>query len=319
MSTFSRRAVLARLGMLLLVQPVAAQDTLKIVYPYAAGGSGDAVARMFAEHLQKTLARPVVVENKTGAGGRIGAQAVKDAPPDGSVLLFAAVGQMTSQPHLVTNLGYDPFADFAPISEVVRSDISLAVSSQIPVRSVPELVAWLKANPDQAVFGSPGAGTTAHFVGTEFARAFGLPLRHVAYRGTPAALPDLLAGRVPVYSAMGAELLEQHRAGTIRIIATGDAVRSPLLPDVPTLKESGIAIEAPAGFAFCAPARVPPQVAQRLENAVKQAAKAAEVGARIQALGFHPTGTGAGDLRRAQRAQFDHWAVAVKAAGYKAE
>ena len=218
MSTLSRRILLAGLSALaVLPQPAHAQETpLKIVYPFPAGGSGDAIARMIAEHLQKSLGRAVIVENKTGAGGRIGAQSVRDAPPDGATLLLAAAAQFTLQPHVLTNLGYDPFADFVPVARIVKFDQVFVVNGQVPARSIKELAAWLKANPDQAAFGSPGAGTGAHFVALEFGRTFGIAVRHVPYRGTPAALPDLLAGRLPMYGASIAELIEHHRSGGIR-------------------------------------------------------------------------------------------------------
>ena len=289
------------------------------MYPFAAGGSGDAIARMVGDHLQKSLAKPVIVENKTGAGGRIGAQAVKEAPPDGGTLLFAAGAQFTLQPHVLANLGYDPVVDFVPISRVVKFNLALVVSGKVPVQSINELTAWLRSNPDQAVFGSPGAGTGAHFAAMEFGRTFDIALRHVPYRGTPAALPDVLAGRVPLYIAASAELMEHHRNGGIRILATGGEARSPFTPDIPTLKESGVAIEAPGWFAFYAPARTPTQVVERLEKEITMAARSSELRARMQALGFQPTDTTAQDLSRVQRLEFDAWAAVIKSSGFKPE
>ena len=235
MKRLSRCVALASLACLsLLHEPVVAQDqTLKIVYPFSAGGSGDAIARVIAGHLQKSLGRPVIVENKTGAGGRIGAQAVKESPPDGATLLLAAGPQFTLQPHVLANLGYDPFADFVPIARIAKFDLAVAVSGKIPPRSIKDLAAWLRANPDQAVFGSPGAGTAAHFAAMTLTRTFDLSARHVFYRGTPAALPDLLEGRVPIYIASSAELLEHDKSGGIRILATTGAERSSFSPDSP--------------------------------------------------------------------------------------
>jgi tripartite-type tricarboxylate transporter receptor subunit TctC len=320
MRTFSRRAVLAGFAPLIALSSLKAQEqTVRIVYPFAAGGSGDAVARMVAEHLQTSLRRQVIVENRSGAAGRIGAQVVRDAPPDGTVLLLAAGAQLTLQPHLFSNLGYTPFADFTPISQVVTFDQALVVSKQVPVQSIKDLVAWFKANPDQAVYGSPGAGTGPHFIAMEFGRVFDLNLRHVPYRGTPAALPDVLAGRVPMYIASSAELIEHHKSGGIRIVAMAGSARSPLLPDVPLLKESGVHIEAPGWFAFYAPARTPREVVERLERDIAAAIYVPETRARILAMGFQPTGTSADELKRIQRVEFDRWALVVKASGYKAE
>ena len=172
MHTVSRRAALAGLAFFALWPgPAGAQEqTLKIVFPFAAGSSTDAVARMLADHMQKSLGRAVIVENRPGAGGRIGLRAVKEAAPDGATLLFAPGGLFTILPHVYPNLGYDPLVDLLPITQVVRNDLALAVSGKLPVRSLPELVAWLKANPEQATFGSPGAGGAPHFLGVELGR-----------------------------------------------------------------------------------------------------------------------------------------------------
>jgi|SRR3954471_1411468 len=295
----------------------AAEQTLKIVFPFSAGGSADAVARLVAEHLQNSLGRPVIVENKVGASGRIGALAVKDAPPDGSTLLFAGSSQLTLQPHLYPDLGYDPAADFVPISQLVRFDQALAISSHVPARSVNELVVWLKANPDKAICGSPGAGTFPHFAGIEFGRFIGVDLRHIPYRGTPAALPDLLSGRIAVYIASPAELIELHKSGSIRILATTGNSRSIILPDVPTLKESGIDVEVPGWFAFYAPARTPAELIERLQNEIIAIIRLPSVHAKILAIGFEPTATTSAELKKVQLAEFARWGPIVKASGYK--
>ena len=222
MHTLSRRAVWAGLALAALWPgPASAQEqTLKIVFPYSAGSSADSVARMLADHMQKSLGRPVIVENRTGAGGRVGARAVKEAAPDGATLLFSNAGLVTILPHVYANLGYDPLVDLLPVTQVVKFDLALVVSGKLPVRSVPELVAWLKANPDQATFGSPAVGSAVHFAGIELGRLTKLDLRHVPYKGTPAAVPDLMTGRLPMYIASVAEFIEHHKAGSIRILAT---------------------------------------------------------------------------------------------------
>jgi len=321
MSIMTRRLMLASLAAC-VAKPVFAQgpqQTLKIVFSYPPGGSADAVVRTVAEQLQQSLGRPVIVENKTGAGGRIGAQAVKDAPADGSTLLFAAAAQFTLQPHVLANLGYDPFTDFLPVSRIIKFDQALVVSSQVPARSIGELAAWLKANPDQAAFGSPGAGTGAHFAGLAFGRTFGMAMRHVPYRGTPAALPDLIAGRLPVYLASTAELVEHHKSGGLRILATAGGERLATLPDIPTLKESGVNIEAPGWFAFYAASGTPKAMADRLEQEIAAAAAMPAVRTKIEALGFQATDPSSHNLTRVQRAEFDAWADVVKVAGFKPE
>src|SRR5262245_15197720 len=293
MRTLSRRAALVGLAFFpLWPGPAGAQEqTLKIVYPFSAGSSGDAVARMLVEHLQKSLGRIVIVENRTGAGGRIAVRAVKEAAPDGTTLLFGPGGLVALHPHVYSKLGYDPLVALLPITKVVTSDVALVVSGKLPVRSLSELVAWLKSNPDQATFGSPAAGTGVHFAGLEFGRLAKLDLRHVAYKGTAPAIPDLLTGRLPMYFSAAAEFAEHHKAGTIRILAIAAASRSSILPSVPTLRESGFDIQAPGWFAVWAPAGTPANVAERLRAGIIDALNDAEIRARIEALGYEITGT----------------------------
>jgi len=321
MQTHSRRAVLTGIAALLVSsRPGTAQEQrLRIVFPFSAGGAADGIARLIAENLRIRLGRAVIVENIVGAGGRIGARAVKDAQPDGSTLLFASFSQMTLQPHIYYDLGYEPFDDFVPISQTVRSEIAFAVSSQSTAHSTKELIAWFKANPADALYGSPGVGTGPHFAGIEFGRLSGLDLRHAAYKGTPSALPDLLAGRLPLYIALTSELIEQHKSGAIRILAIAAAARSPFLPDVPTLKESGIDINGPGWFAFYAPARTPTDVVERLEKEIVATMLAPDTRTKILTMGFQPTGTTSSELKKLQREDFERWGILVKASGFKAE
>jgi tripartite-type tricarboxylate transporter receptor subunit TctC len=248
---------------------------------------------MIADHVQKSLGRAVIVENRTGAGGRIGLRAVKEAALDGATLLFGNAGLVTLHPHVYANLGYDPLVDLLPITQVVKADLALAVSGKLPVGSLPELVAWLKMNPHQATFGAPAAGTNVHLAGMEIGRLAKLDLRHVPYKGTPAAFPDLLTGRLPMHMTSLAELAEHHNAGSIRILATLGASRSRFLPDVPTLRESGFDIEASGWFAMWAPAGTPANVAERLRAAIIDALCNAEIRSRIETLGFEIAGTAA--------------------------
>lgn len=317
--TTSRRAVLAGASVLTLLSATGwTQEALKIVYPFPAGNAGDAVARLIADRMQRDLHKAAIVENKPGAGGRIGARAVKDAAADGSVLLFAVSSQLTLQPHLFSEVGYDPFTDFAPVSQVMGFDQAVAVPASSPIRSIHELVAWCKANPEQAIFGSPGNGTGPHVVALEFSRLFQLKLQHVAYRGTAAALPDLLTGRIPAHFAASAELIEHHASGALRILATGGTQRSPLLPGVPTFRESGADIDATGWYGLYVPARTPAEAVKSLEKEIVAIVHDPQISARIQAMGFRPTGTTAEELRQIQRAESDHWAGVVTASGLKA-
>jgi tripartite-type tricarboxylate transporter receptor subunit TctC len=321
MQTHSRRAVLAGFTALALSSrsAIAGEQPLKIVFPFSAGGSGDSIARLFAEHLQTRLGRAVIVDNRAGASGRIGAQSVKNAAPDGGTLLFGSASQFSLQPHLFLSLGYDPFVDFVPVSQVVTVDLALAVSSQLPVHSTNELIAWIKANPAQAIYGSPGAGTAPHFICSEFGRIAGLNLRHIAYRGTPAALPDVLTGRVPIYAAYLSELLEHDRTGGIRILATAADKRSSFLPQIATLKESGINVDASGWLAFYAPPRTSEEIVERLAKEILTIARDPETRTKIRAIGYEPTGTTSEELRHLHHADFERWGLIVKASGFTAE
>jgi len=313
--------VLAMAGML-PASPAAAQqatEPVRIVFPFAAGGSGDALARLVAEHLRVSLDQPVIVENRAGAQGRIGVQAVKAAAPDGKTLLLTPVAPMAVYPHVYKTLAYDPVADFEPVSQVATFDFGLAVGPQVPAKSLAELVAWLTANPAQGSYGTPAAGTLPHFFAVSFGRAAKLDLRHVGYRGSAAALIDLVGGQVPVVVTTVSDLLEPHKAGRIRVLATSDRERSPFLPEVPTFKEAGYDIAGSGWYAFYLPARTPAAIVDRLSAAVVAAVRAPATRDKLLALGLVPTGTGPAELAAIQKASSELWAPAVKASGFTPE
>src|SRR5262245_14843882 len=212
-------------------QPTSAQigsEPVRLIFPFAAGGSGDALARLIAEHLRIALDQPVIVENRVGAQGRIGVQAVKAAAPDGKTLLLTPVAPMSVYQHVYKTLAYDPIGDFQPVSQIATFDFGLAVGPQVPAKSLEELVDWVKANPTQGSYGTPAAGTLPHFFAVSFARAAGLDLRHVGYRGSAAALTDLVGGQIPIVVTTTSDLLESTRpaASASWLPPTGSARRS---------------------------------------------------------------------------------------------
>jgi tripartite-type tricarboxylate transporter receptor subunit TctC len=294
-------------------------EPTRIVFPFAAGGSGDALARLIAEHLRVALDQPVIVENRAGAQGRIGVQAVKAAAPDGKTLLLSPVAPMSIYSHVYKSLAYDPIADFQPISQVATFDFAIAVGPQVPAKSLRELVDWLKANPSQGSYGTPAAGTLPHFFAVQFARAAGLDLRHVGYRGSAAALTDLVGGQIPIVVTTTSDLLEQHKGGRIRVLATSDAGRSPFLPELPTFKEAGYDIQGTGWYGVFAPAKTPPDMVERLNKAIVAAVQAPAVRERLLAFGLQPTGTSAAELARIQQADSALWEPAVKASGFTPE
>jgi tripartite-type tricarboxylate transporter receptor subunit TctC len=316
---------IARAFLLVFVAMVAApaaqaqSNTIRIIFPYAAGGSGDATARLLADKLQTSLGQAVLVENRTGGAGRIGVNAVKNAAADGSTLLFTPFAAVTIYPFAYRSLDYDPFTDLAPITQVCTFDFALAVRSDFPAKTPQELVAWLKANPASAQYGSPSAGALPHFFGLLFGRAAGVEMTHIAYKGTAPALSDLLGGQIPMVSSTVSDFLELHRAGKIRVIATSGEERTADLPDVPTFKESGIDIVGSGWYGMFAPARTPPDVVARLNAALVTALAQPDIKQRVSGFGLKPTGTSPAQLAAIQKADADKWAPIVKASGFVAD
>jgi tripartite-type tricarboxylate transporter receptor subunit TctC len=290
---------------------------IRIIYPYAAGGTGDVVVRLLADKMQTILDQPVVVENRTGAAGRLGVNAVKNSAPDGLTLLYTPFAAMTIYPFVYRQLDYDPFTEFQPLSQIVKFDFAIAVGPDVPAKTPKELVAWLKANPSKAQYGSPGAGALPHFFGLLFGKAAGVEMTHVAYRGTAPALPDLMGGQIPMVSSTTNDFLELHKSGKIRIIATSDVERS--VPDVPTFKESGIDITGTGWYGMFLPAKTPPDVVARLSKAVMQAVAMPEVTARYVGLGFKSVGSTPEELGRIQKEDAAKWQPIVKASGFIAD
>lgn len=310
---------IAALAMMVALTAQAQDQTMKVVFPFAAGGSGDALARHIAEHLRVALGEPVIVENRTGAQGRLGVQAVKSAAPDGKTILLTPVAPMSVYQHVYKALLYDPAADFEPVSQVATFDFAIAVGPQVPVASLKELVAWVKANPQQGNYGTPAAGTLPHFFAVSFAKAAGLDLRHVGYRGSAAALTDLVGGQISIVVTTTSDVLEQHKAGRIKVLATSDAARSPFLPDIPTFKEAGYDIIGSGWYGVYAPAKTPADVVARLNKAVAEAVQSPPVKEKLLAFGLVPTGTSAAELRKIQAADSELWAPAVRASGFTPE
>jgi tripartite-type tricarboxylate transporter receptor subunit TctC len=317
-----RALELASLALAVLASPACAQigsEPIRMIFPFAAGGSGDTLARLLAEHLRVALGVPVIVENRTGAQGRIGVQAVKAAAPNGKTLLLTPVAPMSVYQHVYKSLAYDPIADFEPLSQVATFDFALAIGPQVPAKSLKELVDWVKANPAQGSYGIPAAGSLPHFFGVLFGKTAGLDLRHVGYRGSAAVLIDLVAGQLPIVVTTTADLLEQHKAARIRVLATSDQQRSSFLPNIPTFKEAGYDIAGTGWYGVFAPAKTPSETAEKLSSALVAGVRSPHIKERLLAVGLQPTGTTGAELGRIQMADSELWAPAVKASGFTPE
>jgi len=211
-----------------------------LIVSFPPGGSSDFFTRLVANGLSKIWGQPVVVENRPGAGGNIGAQVASRAPADGYVLYMSSINTHGVNPGLYKNLGYDPLGDFAPISKVATVTNVLVVNPTVPAKTVPELLAYLKANPDKAFYASPGAGTSPHLSSELFKHMTNTAITHVPYKGSNAALTDVMAGQVPLAIDNLPAAIAHIKAGKLRALAVTAGERSPELPDVPTMVESGI-------------------------------------------------------------------------------
>ncbi len=304
----------------LTVSPTQAADPpLRLVYGYQAGGIGDALIRGIGDKLQASLNRTVIVENKTGADGRVGIMAVKMAQPSGDVLLFTPFAGMSIFPSTYKKLDYDPVTDFAPIAQVASFDLGLAVGKLVPAKDIKELAAWLKANPKQANAGVPGLGSLPHFMVLSFAKAAGAELVTLPFRGSAGALSELIAGNIAVSSTPVADVTEHAKAGRLKLLVTSGATRSPISPDVPTFKESGYDIEGSGWYGLYAPAGTPPAVIAKLNTAVVAAVQAQDMKKRFLDLGLVVTGTTPQQLAQIQKRDREFWAPVIKASGFTSD
>lgn len=299
-----------------------ASRPLRIVVPFPAGGSTDVLARLIGDKLRGSMAPAVIVDNRVGASGRIGVEAVKNADPDGMTLLFTPDFLLTVYPSSFRRLSYDPVRDFAPVAIASRSQLAVSAGPGLPVsvRTVPEFVQWCRANPKQAAYATTSPGGTPHFVGVMLSRDAGVEVTPVHYKGGAPALQDLLGGQIPVSVNPVGEILPHVRAGKVRVLATTGTRRSRFLPEVPSMVESGfrdIVVESWLGF--LAPARVPAETINRLAAAIADATRADDVVQAYEKFGVEPAGSTPASFAAALREDIARWAPIVKASGFTAE
>lgn len=297
-----------------------AQDrALRIWVGFPPGGSVDTIARLLAEKLKVSLGQNVIVENKPGAAGRLILGELKRMPPDGQNLVLSPSGATVIAPWLYNNLPYDPIKDFTPVARVVNFDFAITAGPAAPAGDIKSVLAWMKANPGKANYATSGAGTVPHFTGVLLSQVSGVPLTHVAYRGGAPAAQDLIGGQIPLMVDTASETLEHHKAGKVRILAvTGDR-RTRALPDVPTLKESGIDVSAEAFFGLYGPAGMPADVVARIDRAVADALRDPALQDRIYGFGLVPSHASSAELAASQAAHLRRWEAPIKASGFKAE
>lgn len=301
------------------VQAQIGEQPIRIIFPFGAGGSGDALSRLIAEKMRAGLNRPVIVENRSGAAGRIGVQAVKSAAPDGMTLLLTPIAPVAVYQHVYKSLGYDPLTDLDAVAQIGTFDFGIAVGPKVPVKSLKELVAWAKANPSEANYATPGAGTLPHFLAVLFGQRAGLDLRHVSYRGSAPALTDLIGGQLPMIVTTLSDMTEMHKGGRIKVLAVSGAKRSQFMPEVPTLSEEGYDLTATGWYGLFVPAKTPPDFVEKVNRIVVDAIKSPDVSERMLTMGLQPTGTSAAEMAAIQKRDSAFWAPAVQASGFKAE
>lgn len=290
---------------------------LRIVVGYAPGGATDRVARIVADKLGAKLGTPVIVENKTGAGGRLSAQAVKSAPANQPTLLLANPAVMVVAPLVFPDSGYDPARDFRPVSMVNSYEFGVAVASAVPVRELPHLIAWLRANPEKANFGVPATGSLPHFFGLMVGDAAKVRSEVVGYRGSAPLLNDLLGGQIPVAFDTLDSLLPQHEAGKIRILAVSGAQRNPLAKDIPTFKDGGLNIVATGWNTFFAPMSMPKAQAEKLAGLIVEVMKDPDTQRKFEAAKMEPVVATMAQTEAMLKAYRAQWAPVVQRSGFK--
>jgi tripartite-type tricarboxylate transporter receptor subunit TctC len=314
------RFVLVLLG-LLLAAPAAAQDwpakPVKIVVPFGPGSTPDAVARLIANHLQEKLRQPFLIENKPGASGNTGTDAVAKAEPDGATIGISIGGPLAINTLLFSKLPYDPKTDIAPITQLVTQPSALAVNSDVKVNSVGELIALLKREPGKFTFGSIGNGSLSHLAMEAIALAGGTQMVHVPYPASPAAMTAILRGDVQMGCLPAIAVTPHVASGKVRILAVSTAKRSAYLPEIPTLKEAGIDVEADAWMGMIAPARTPEPIVAKIRREVVEAIGTAAIREKLAAQLMEPIGNTPAEFRARIDGEIARWAPVIKAANIK--
>lgn len=294
---------------------------IKMIVGYPPGATSDALTRLIADGMSKRLNQPVIVENKTGAGGMLANQAVKTAKPDGTTLLMTPVATMSIFPHSYAGeIKYDPFKDFAPLAHLTNFQLGLGVGNKVPGNSLRDYVSWVKAQPENnGFYGSAANGSLPHFFGVMFAKSAGIKLEHVPYKGTAASMQALAGGEISALSTVAADIQSLVDGGKARLLAVAGEKRSPTFPNVPTFREQGFDLVATPWYGLFATAGTPPEVLQRLSTAAMETVQDPGMQKRLLDMGLEPTGYGPDRLASIMKADYDKWGPAIRASGFKSD
>ncbi len=319
----NRRQVLIRAGgAATLALPLLARaqaGTTRIVVGFAAGAGVDAIARKLADRLQAASGRTHIVENVAGAAGRLAASKVKHSAPDGRTLLVTPASTITVLPHLQSSPRYQPLEDFVPVTSLASILLGLIVSANTPARNLADYVQWVRRDPRHGTYASPGAGSIAHFLGVMFAKAAKLDLAHVPYKGAAPAQQDLVAGQVPAYAGIiGRAIIAEHRAGRVHILACANALRTPLLPEVPTFVESVFpGVLASEWTGVFAPAGTPAALVEQLNTMIRTAMQAPDMRKLLQDGAMEASSGPSADFAAQVKRELAAWEPVVRASGFK--
>ena len=315
------RAALLSLAAAVSSAPALAQPypnkPIRLVVTFPPGGAPDILARLFADKAQ--FGQNIVVDNKAGAGGNIGADFVAKSAPDGYTLVMGTVGTHSINGALYAKMPYDMVKDFVPVAHVASAPNLLVVTNDLPVKTVAELIAYLKANPNKLSFGSPGIGSSVHVSGELFKSMTGTTMQHVPYKGRQFAIPDLVGGQIQLMFDNMPSALPMAKEGKIRAVAQTTLRRSSAAPDVPTVAETVPGFEATTWFAVFAPAGTPAEVVNRVNAEMQRVFKLPDVTDKLRTLGLEPWISTPDELARYQASEITKWAKVVKESGAKAE
>lgn len=317
-----RRSLLAAGALQTLAGTSRAQGRpASIVVGFAPGGAADGLARLLADKLRTATGNPVLVDNRVGAAARIAIEYVRNAPPDGQTMILVPDATMFLYPHVYKSLGYDPERDFTPVTRLIGMQLAMFIGPGVPdsVKTVADYIAWVKTNPKNLVYGTPAAGATPHFTGAIFARAAGLDMQAVHYRGGAPGIQDLIAGQVPVFFGSVSDGIAMVQAGKARALATSGTRRTTLMPNVPTFAELGFRdLVVEDGLGVYLSSKVPSDAAAKLNVAAQDALKTKELLDPIRNWGFEVSGESSAEFAARLTRERGRWGPIVKATGFSA-
>ena len=295
-------------------------ETAKIIVGFPPGGTTDVMARKVAEKLRGPFARNVIVDNRPGAGGQIGVTALRDSPADGSVMLLTPSSMLTIYPFTFPKLSYK-VDEVQPVSLAMYTQHVFSVGPLVPdsVKDLKSFLAWAKANPDKATYGSPGAGSMPHLIGVLVTKASGVELRHAPYRGSAPGIQDLLGGQIAAFFGPSGDVIAHSKSGKVRVLGTSGGERNVFLPDVPTLREQGVQVALREWYAIFMPAKVSADVVERASAMLRTAIGDREVVEFAKQFGLEAQASGPRDLAELLKRDTGEWGGLVKQTGFTAE